>query len=94
MKWPGSTPNAGAVLQVLAGNAWVTKEHRDWWGLFRLLDTGRILPASDGNQFRVQWEIQTPDARTVLIQYDLKTRSSKNPFLPGIIAQFRCLRQL
>ena len=93
MKWPGEKAAAGAVLQVQVGTSWATREFKDWWGLFRLLETGRITPLTE-TKFRVQWDLVTPDAQTVEVQYVLKSRSYKNPFRPGLFEQFRCVYQL
>jgi type VI secretion system protein ImpL len=94
LKWPGTSAAAGSILQVQIGNAWITKEYKDWWGFFRLLNAAQVVPASGGSQFRVQWDLETPDARTLHIQYDLKASSYKNPFHPGVFEQFRCVSQL
>ena len=94
LKWPGTSAATGAILQVQIGNAWITKEYKDWWGFFRLLNAAEVVPASSGTQFRVHWDLETPDARTVRIQYDLKSSSYKNPFHPGVFEQFRCVSQL
>jgi type VI secretion system protein ImpL len=94
MKWPGTSAASGAILQVQIGNAWITKEYKDWWGFFRLLNAAQVVPTSSGTQFRVQWDLETPEARTVRIQYDLKSPSYKNPFHPGVFEQFRCVSQI
>jgi type VI secretion system protein ImpL len=94
MKWPGTSAASGAVLQVQVGNVWVMKEFKDWWGLFRLIDAGRRDPASSDVQFRIHWDLETADARALQIQYDLRARSYKNPFHPGLFETFRCMQQL
>lgn len=94
MKWPGATPATGAVLQVQVGNAWVTKEYKDWWGFFRLIQTGKIAPGTGDTQYRVQWELPTLDGRPVQVQYDLRARGYKNPFRPGMFEQVRCVAHL
>ena len=43
MKWPGPTPASGAILQVNVAGVWLTKEFKDWWGLFRMIQAGRQL---------------------------------------------------
>jgi type VI secretion system protein ImpL len=94
MKWPGPTPATGAVLQVQVGTAWVTKEYKDWWGLFRLIQAGHLVSGSGDTQYRVQWELPTADGRSVQVQYDLRARGYKNPFHPGAFEQVRCVEHL
>lgn len=94
MKWPGATPATGAVLQVQVGNAWVTKEYKDWWGLFRLIQAGQLVPGAGDTQYRVQWDLLTADGRQVQVQYDLRARGFKNPFRPGVFEQVRCVEHL
>ena len=96
LKWPGSAPISGAVLKVQVGTRWVTvaKEYKDWWGFFRLLNDGRLMAGPSDVQYRVQWDLQTGEERPILIQYDLRARSYKNPFRPGLFEKFRCVQQL
>jgi type VI secretion system protein ImpL len=94
MKWPGPTPATGAVLQVQVGNAWVTKEYKDWWGLFRLIQAGSFVPGAGDTQYRARWELPTADGNQVFVQYDLRARGYKNPFHPGVFQQMRCVEHL
>lgn len=96
LKWPGSVPISGASLKVQVGTSWMTvgREYKDWWGLFRLLNEGRLVPQPGDVQYRVQWDLQTGEERPILIQYDLRTRSHKNPFHPGLFEQFRCIQRI
>ncbi|MEO8340700.1 MAG: type VI secretion system membrane subunit TssM, partial [Nitrospirota bacterium] len=94
MKWPGPTPATGAVLQVQVGTAWVTKEYKDWWGLFRLIQAGSLVPGAGDTQYRVQWELPTADGSPVRVQYDIRARGYKNPFRPGVFEQVRCVEHL
>jgi type VI secretion system protein ImpL len=94
VKWPGPTPATGAVLQVQVGNAWVTKEYKDWWGLFRLIQAGSFVPGAGDTQYRARWELPTADGNQVFVQYDLRARGYKNPFHPGVFQQMRCVEHL
>ena len=94
MKWPGSTPATGAVLQIQVGSAWVTKEYKDWWGLFRLIQAGKLVPGAGDTQYRVRWELPAADGSPVYVQYDLRARGYKNPFRPGVFEQVRCVEHL
>jgi type VI secretion system protein ImpL len=94
MKWPGPTPATGAALQVQVGTAWVTKEYKDWWGLFRLIQAGHLMPGAGDTQYRVRWELPTADGRPVQVQYDIRARGYKNPFRPGMFEQVRCVEHL
>jgi type VI secretion system protein ImpL len=94
MKWPGQTPAAGAILQVQVGGTWITKEFKDWWGLFRLIQAGRLTPAIGETQYRLQWDLPAADGQSVRVQYDLRAPGHKNPFRPGLFEQFRCVEHL
>jgi type VI protein secretion system component VasK len=91
MKWPGPTPATGAVLQVQVGTTWVTKEYKDWWGLFRLIQAGKLVPGTGDTQYRVQWELPTSmdtgPSSADLDQY-------QNPFRPGLFEQVGCVPHL
>lgn len=91
MKWPGPTPASGATLQVNVGGVWVSKDFKDWWGLFRMIQAGRQTAAAGGTQYRLQWELPTADGQSVRVQYDLRSASHKNPFRPGLFEQYRCV---
>lgn len=101
MKWPGPTPAAGAALKVQIGGTWVfQKEIENVWGLFHLIDLGRLKPKTDVpsqddfTHYLLEWDVPASDGQHVKVQYDLKTPSYKNPFRPGIFTQFRCVEQL
>jgi len=95
LTWPGPAPTAGALLQVLANDGSVPpKEYRDWWGLFRLMDTGRLSPLPGTNTYRIAWELPASEGRTVKAQYDLRLTGHSNPFRPGFFEQFRCVEHL
>ena len=94
MKWPGSTPTTGAMLQVQVAGAWVTKEFKDWWGLFRLIQTANLTSGTGETQYRLQWELPTADGQSVRVQYDLRAPGHKNPFRPGLFEQFHCVEHL
>lgn len=94
MKWPGPTPASGAILQVNVAGVWLTKEFKDWWGLFRMIQAGRQTAATGGTQYRLQWELPTADGQSVRVQYDLRSASHKNPFRPGLFEQYRCVEHL
>ncbi len=94
MKWPGPAPAAGVLLQVQVGGAWITKESKDWWGLFRLIQGGRLSPMAGLTQYRVQWDLPVAEGQTVKVQYDLRTATHKNPFRPGLFETFHCIEHL
>lgn len=91
MKWPGPTPTNGAVLQVQVGDTWITKEFKDWWGFFRLIQFGSLVPGAGETQYRLQWDLPAADGQLVKVQYDLRARGHKNPFRPGLFEQFKCV---
>lgn len=93
MSWPGPTAAAGASLRVRIDKTWEKQEYKDWWGLFRLLAAGEVTQLSP-TEFHVAWKIRTQHRSTITIQYDLKSRTHKNPFRPGLFRQFRCISHL
>lgn len=94
VKWPGPTPAAGALLQVQMNGTWITREVKDLWGLFRLIEAGRVSSVAGDAQYRVQWDLPASDGQAVKVQYDLRTGTHKNPFRPGLFEQFRCVEHL
>ncbi|MFO0698097.1 MAG: type VI secretion system membrane subunit TssM [Nitrospira sp.] len=94
VKWPGPTPAAGALLQVQVNGTWITREVKDLWGLFRLIEAGRVSSIAGDAQYRVQWDLPAADGQAVKVQYDLRTSTHKNPFRPGLFEQFRCVAHL
>jgi type VI secretion system protein ImpL len=94
VKWPGPTPAAGALLQVQVNGTWITREVKDLWGLFRLIEAGRVSSVAGDAQYRVQWDLPGTDGQAVKVQYDLRTATHKNPFRPGLFEQFRCVEHL
>jgi len=89
MTWPGASGSAGALLQVKLDGAWEPKEAQGWWGFFRLLEMAQVVPLTNST-FKVLWAFHSRDARPLRIQYDLKARSSKNPFHPEFFTRFSC----
>lgn len=95
MKWPGPTPSAGATLLVQVGNTWVTREYKDVWGLFKLMNAGSVQTADHSDvMVKVGWELQSPDAKPLQVRYDVKGRSARNPFRSGFFEQFTCAQHL
>jgi type VI secretion system protein ImpL len=94
IKWPGSTTASGVSLQVQVGNAWVTKDYKGIWGLFKLITAGRVAPGENDALVKVQWDLQAPDSRSIQVKYDLRGQSYKNPFRPGMFQKFRCIQHL
>jgi type VI protein secretion system component VasK len=73
---------------------WITREVKDLWGLFRLIEAGRVSSVAGDAQYRVQWDLPGTDGQAVKVQYDLRTATHKNPFRPGLFEQFRCVEHL
>ncbi len=55
------------------------------WALFRLFDNQRLHPSLDPKFYDVTFNINGAQAK-----YQLVTRATINPFMPGIINTFRC----
>ena len=89
MSWPGSSGSAGALLQIKLDGAWEPREVQGWWGFFRLLETARVQPINEST-FKVEWAFQSKSGRPLRIQYDLKARSSRNPFHLDFFKRFSC----
>lgn len=95
MRWPGPMPSAGATLLVQLGTSWITKEYKDVWGLFKLMRAG-LIETTDHNDVKVsvQWELQSSDAKSLHVRYDVKGKSVRNPFRPGFFEQFNCMQHV
>ena len=93
MLWPGTDGSAGALLQVKLDGTWEQREAQGWWGLFRLLESADVQPVTDST-YRVMWAFESRHAQPLRIQYDLKARSSRNPFRKDFFRQFSCLSNL
>lgn len=97
--WPGDkleqeglTP--GASLEITRGVAGYKAEKifQGEWSFFRLLDQAK--PKTENKKFfKLRWDFQM-EGEHVKVEVDLKTESSKNPFIPGIFLKFSCPEQL
>lgn len=82
MKWPGGGKKLGASLKV-RNNKGVTEtiEQEGEWGLFRLLEAGKVQPNSSGRVFTVVWKIQSLDAEVAI---DFRPSRSETPFFGSV----------
>jgi type VI secretion system protein ImpL len=94
MRWPGPTAVSGAVLQVQVGGTWLSKEFKDWWGLFRLIQAATVTRVVSDTEYQLQWDLPTIDGQSVRVRYDLRAVGQKNPFRPGLFEQFHCVEHL
>jgi hypothetical protein len=55
-----------------------------------------MVEAADHSEVtvKVRWELQSPDAKSLQVRYDVKGRSARNPFRPGFFEQFNCMQHL
>lgn len=68
------------------------KSYEGEWSLFRLLDEAKVK--TDNNKFfKLKWSFPY-EGETVEVKVDLKTESSQNPFIPGLLSGFTCPEQL
>jgi type VI secretion system protein ImpL len=97
--WPGDKLEQeglapSASLEITRGVAgYKTEENFEGeWSFFRLLDKAK--PKTENKKFfKLRWDFQM-EGEHIKVEADLKTESSKNPFIPGIFPKFSCPEQL
>jgi type VI secretion system protein ImpL len=58
LSWPVGDPSLGAALRVRGrGSVEDTREYRGDWGLFRLIQAGKVLGEGHGSSFRIGWTL-------------------------------------
>ncbi|HMB91549.1 MAG TPA: type VI secretion system membrane subunit TssM [Rhodothermales bacterium] len=76
--WPGQ---GDAVLRVSTREGEMPpKSFQGEWALFRLLDQARIQRRGSATEYELRWTFEQPGAYTITPRYNLRTRSSSNPF--------------
>ena len=60
------------------------------WAIFKLIDKGKLIPRSDGRTYDLIFENYDQAQKSKYKStYSLNT-ALINPFVPGVIDQFRC----
>lgn len=76
--WPGQ---GDAVLRVSTREGEMPpKSFQGEWALFRLLDQARIQRRGSATEYELRWTFEQPGAYSITARYNLRTRSSTNPF--------------
>ncbi|MBI3595520.1 MAG: type VI secretion system membrane subunit TssM [Nitrospirae bacterium] len=91
--WPGSSGTYGASLQANIGGARQARQYGGQWGLFKLLDNGRVTPIGT-TRYQLEWNLNVQGPTAMKIRYDLRADSYKNPFKPGLFTNFQCVAKL
>jgi type VI secretion system protein ImpL len=79
LKWPGPKPGTGAVIKVKgAENLSETLRQDGDWGLFRLLEDGRVQASMSSRVFSVTWALTS--RRGVEITFDIRPARTESPF--------------
>jgi type VI protein secretion system component VasK len=88
----GLTPRASLEITRGVAGYKTEKNFEGEWSFFRLLDKAK--PETENKKFfKLKWDFQL-EGEHVKVEADLKTESSKNPFIPGIFPKFSCPEQL
>jgi type VI secretion system protein ImpL len=89
--WPAQAGLTGAKLSILDEKSGFRddKSFKGPWGFFRLLDAGRVTQQSS-TKYQLTWAFDSSQAKRYEVNFRLKARSTKNPFLPGLFRNFRC----
>lgn len=85
LAWPGPQPNhCELTFFDMTGKKTVITEEGPWaW--FKLLDKSQLEPTNNPKHFRLNFLLNGAAAH-----YELYTTGVVNPFIPGILNQFRC----
>jgi len=78
MKWPGDPDKAGARLMAKGWGRHAELPFDGEWGLFRLLEQGKVKATPGGKVFEVQWNFEDEDIGHVRIKF--KPKRTDTPF--------------
>lgn len=87
--WPGPYPGFVTVQLTNNHGKTHTKTYTDSWAWFKLIDHARLQPRQQLNQYALHLSLGKEQA-----DYTLTTDELINPFIPHVLAQFRCPKQL
>ncbi len=88
-KWPGDSEQSGARIVGISDKRNVRAEIEEVgvWGVFHLFKKAKMT-RERGTQFNTVWSIETPNAKSVKIQFKLKADKHNNLFRPGVLSSF------
>lgn len=87
--WPGPYPGFVTVQLTDSHGKEHTKTYTGSWAWFKLIDHARMQPRDQLNQFALHLSLGSEQA-----DYTLTADELINPFIPHVLAQFRCPQQL
>jgi type VI secretion system protein ImpL len=87
-RWPGEV-SSGASFEVIAGGKRISKEYPGAWGLFRFLEEGQATRLSN-TDYKIEWNLP----HQIQTRVDIKSKSYKNPFQPGLFSDFKCVERV
>lgn len=84
--WPGSAKEQTVSLTFINDQGQkTTKVEKGPWAFFRILDQSNLEMSADTKNFQVTFDLNGNAAR-----YQLLASNPVNPFIPGILEEFRC----
>lgn len=87
--WPGPQPEEVSVRVMYTQQAPYLQSFTGTWALFRLMQFATLIPTTNPQQYIMQ-----VTAGTSTVTYHLMMDNKANPFLPGVIDQFRLPEEL
>ena len=78
LEWPGDADKAGARLEAKGWGRVAKIGFQGEWGLFRLLEEGKVKATPGGRVFEVQWHFEDEDIGHVRIKF--KPKRTDTPF--------------
>ena len=87
--WPGSAPGLITMDFTDIQGKYVSTSIFGPWALFKLIDKANISQANNLKNFTLIFELNGNVAK-----YELTAKEAINPFIPGIVSEFRCYDSL
>ncbi len=95
LRWPGEGKSRGATIRVKGErNLSETLNQQGEWGLFRLLEQGKVSASLSSRMFSVTWTLRSRPGVQIVV--DIKPTRSESPFFgaarrgsPKLLAPFR-----
>jgi type VI secretion system protein ImpL len=87
--WPGPRPELVTIDFVNRQGKYFNTSQFGPWALFRVIDKSKIMSTDNTRHFSLTFDLNGNAAK-----YELHAAEAINPFIPGIINNFRCPDQL
>lgn len=89
LTWPGPNPNQATILFTENDGKTTSISTSGPWAWFKLLEHAKLQPTRNPRQF-----VLTFESEDYSITFELFANNLVNPYLPNIINQFRCPKNL